>query len=46
MKSITEKRNNQIKDILHKISKYIIDYCIKNHISKIVIGSITDWKPN
>jgi putative transposase len=44
MKSITEKRNNQIKDILHKISKKIIDYCILNHVSKIVIGSSSNWK--
>lgn len=44
MRALTQKRNNQIKDILHKISKQIINYCIKNHVSKIIIGSSSDWK--
>lgn len=41
-----DKRINTIKDYLHKVSKYIIDYCIFNNISKIVIGHNNQWKTN
>jgi len=41
---ITNKRNNQIKDILHKISEYIIKYCLNNNIRNIVIGKNKQWK--
>lgn len=29
---------------MHKTSKMIIDYCVSNQISKIVIGKNKDWK--
>lgn len=32
------KRNNIINDYLHKASRSIVDYCIENDISKVVIG--------
>ncbi len=36
-----EKKRKRIDYILHKSSKMIVDYCINNNISKVIIG---DWK--
>jgi putative transposase len=41
---LTNKRNSNINDYLHKTSKYIIDYCLTNDVSEIVIGYNKDWK--
>ena len=41
---ILKKRNNQIRDIFHKISRAIIEYCISNDIGTIVIGYNATWK--
>jgi len=46
IKKLTLKRNNKINDYLHKTSRTIIDYCLLNDISKIVIGNNKDWKQN
>ena len=40
------KRNNKITDYLHKTSRFIINYCIKNNIKNIVIGYNEGWKQN
>lgn len=42
--SLNLKRNNKIKDYLHKSSRFIINYCISNNISNIVIGYNKEWK--
>jgi putative transposase len=44
IKYLTIKRNNKIKDYIHKSTKYIVDYCIKNHIDNVVLGKNTSWK--
>lgn len=36
------KRNNAINDYLHKITRYIADYCHDNNINTVVIGDITN----
>lgn len=36
------KKNNAINDYLHKITKYIADYCHDNNINTVVIGDITN----
>lgn len=46
IQNLTLKRNNKIKDYMHKSSKYIIDYCIQNNIGIIVVGKNKDWKQN
>ncbi|MBF0224675.1 MAG: transposase, partial [Desulfobacterales bacterium] len=38
---ITDKRNNQVDDYLHKTSKKIVDICVENNISQIVIGNVS-----
>ena len=38
------KRNNKMNDFMHKSSKYIVNYCLKNNIDTIVIGRNNHWK--
>ena len=38
------KRSRKINDYLHKASKYIIQYCTRNDVSRIVIGKNKNWK--
>jgi IS605 OrfB family transposase len=44
MYKITEKRSDRINDIMHKVSKQIIEYCLINDIGTIVIGKNKEWK--
>lgn len=44
IKKITFKRNNYIEDKLHKISRFIVDYCVENKIGTIIIGHNKEWK--
>ena len=46
MDTLTEKRNSKIDDYLHKASRYIINYCVKNNIHTIVVGKNKEWKQN
>lgn len=43
---ITLKRNNKIKDYLHKSSKTIMNFLVSNDISTLVIGYNEEWKQN
>ena len=43
-RKLTLKRNNKIIDIFHKISRYVVNYCVKNDIGTIVIGKNDGWK--
>ena len=44
MQVLITKRNNKIKDGGHKISRHIINYCIKHNIGTLVIGYNENWK--
>lgn len=44
IKKFTHYRNNFIEDKIHKVSRFIVDYCIENNIGKIVIGKNNQWK--
>ena len=44
--NITLKRNNKIKDYLHKSSKTIVNFLVSNSISTLVIGYNEEWKQN
>lgn len=39
-------RNLWINDKMHKISRFIIDFCKKNNIGTIIIGHSKNWKQN
>lgn len=42
--SLTRKRNNKVKDYLHKASKEIIDICIEDNITTLIVGHNDGWK--
>lgn len=46
LEQLNNYRNNWIGDKNHKISRYIIDYCIANNIGKIIVGKNDKWKQN
>jgi putative transposase len=39
-----DKRQHQIKDYLHKTSRFVIDYCVTHDIGTLVIGKNVQWK--
>ena len=41
---MTVKRNNQVKDIIKKSARYIIDNCIENQIGTLIVGYNKDFK--
>ncbi len=44
IKKLTLKRNNKITTLFHRISRFIVDYCVQNNIGTIVIGRNQGWK--
>jgi len=46
MSRLNTKRNLKMKDAMHKLSRHIIDKCVKRKIGTIVIGSNSFWKQN
>jgi putative transposase len=45
-KKIFAMRNRKIKNIMHNISRYIVDYAMENKIDTIVMGHNEGWKQN
>ena len=44
IENITFWRNQKIENYMHKASCYIVDWAVKNDISKIVVGYNKEWK--
>ena len=44
LRFLNNRRNLWIEDKIHKISRWIINFCINNDIGNIVIGLNKDWK--
>lgn len=38
------KRNNKIKDYIHKTTRYIMNHLVSNNISTLVVGYNKNWK--
>ena len=41
---LTHRRNQKVNDYIHKTSRFIVDYCVENKISTIIIGKNDGWK--
>ena len=41
LKRLQKKKNNKINYIIHASTRKIVDYCLKNEITSVVIGDIT-----
>ena len=44
MSRLTERRNNKVKDYMHKVSNMIIKLALKNGIGTIIVGNNSGWK--
>ena len=44
LNKLTNKRNNKIKDYLHKSSRYIVNQLVSKNISTLIIGKNNNWK--
>ena len=44
MSIVTNRRNNKIKDYMHKASAYIVNHLVSNRIGTLIIGEIKEWK--
>jgi IS605 OrfB family transposase len=44
IKSLTQKRNNQIHNSLHQISSYVVNWLKTNHIEALIVGYNENWK--
>ena len=44
LRQLNNYRNFWIEDYIHKVSRYIVNYCITNNIGIIVIGLNKGWK--
>ena len=46
LRLLNNKRNFWIEDKIHKVSRYIINFCRNNNIGSVVIGLNKGWKQN
>ncbi|OXB94831.1 transposase [Parageobacillus galactosidasius] len=44
LEKLTLKRNNKMKDFMHKASRYVVNWCVHHNIDTIVIGKNDNWK--
>ena len=44
IRNFTKRRNNKVKDYIHKASRWIIKFCEEHHIGNLIIGKNDDWK--
>lgn len=44
IRNFTRRRNNKVKDFIHKASKWIISFCGQHHIGHLIIGKNDGWK--
>ena len=44
LRKLFRKRNAKMHDYMHKASKHLIDYCLLNQVSKVIIGYNPEWK--
>ena len=44
IETLTRKRNNKVKDYLHKSSRMLVNHLVSNNVSKVVVGHNKEWK--
>jgi len=44
IKKLSIKRDNKIKDLMHKISRFIVNFCKQYNIDTLVVGYNPKWK--
>lgn len=46
LKQLNNRRNFWIDDKIHKVSRFIVNFCIDNNIGNLVVGLNKGWKQN
>ncbi|MDS3861428.1 transposase [Thermosynechococcaceae cyanobacterium BACA0444] len=46
LRQLTQKRNQRIDSALHQASRLVLNYCMENNVSVIVVGYNSQWKQN
>ena len=44
LRKLTLKRNNKVKDYLHKASKAVVNHLVSNRINTLIVGKNDGWK--
>jgi IS605 OrfB family transposase len=44
MRKLIAKHERKVNDYLHKLSRFIVNWCVKHEIGKIVFGYNKEWK--
>ncbi|MEM0246021.1 MAG: transposase [Thermoplasmata archaeon] len=44
MRKLIDKHDRKVSDYTHKLSRFIVNWCVKHNIGKIVIGYNPNWK--
>jgi len=44
MQILTDKRRNKLDTYMHKISKYVVEYCKNNNVDTLIVGQTNGWK--
>jgi len=44
MKKLSVKRERKLRDFIHKVSKFVAEWCAKRNIGRLVIGYNKEWK--
>lgn len=44
IKSLWDKRDKQLNDVFHKLSRHIVNTLIQNHVGNLIIGYNNGWK--
>lgn len=44
IRKLTQKRNHKIYNEMHKITSFIVDSCVKNDITVLIVGVNKGWK--
>ena len=44
MMKLSVKREQKLNDFLHKVSRFVVDWCVEHNIGMIVIGHNDNWK--
>lgn len=44
LQKLTDKRNRKLHDLFHKVSRFIVDWCLTYDMGTLVIGYNANWK--
>ena len=44
IETLNRKRNNKVKDYMHKTSRALVNHLVSNNVSKVVVGHNKEWK--